>query len=516
MINWSQVLNEKSFPEPPKTMEVIQTHISYVFIVDELVYKIKKPVNFGFLDFTTLELRKVYCQKEFELNRRLCPDIYLGVVPISLTSQGYSIENEDHIVEYAVKMKKLPQKGMMQQVINERALTKKHIDLIIDVLVTFYKIAKTGEGINQYGSIETVSYNTEENFNQTAGYVGRAINRWRYNHVVNWTRSFLRNNETLFETRIKKGFIREGHGDLYSANICFDDLNRVYIFDCIEFNERFRYGDVASDIAFLSMDLDFHSYKELSEYFVNTYVERSADKDLLRLLNFYKCYRAYVRGKIGCFTSDDLTLPEEERNKAMDIASKYLDLAYLYAGGQPRVFVVFGLSGTGKSTLARSLREQILAEWIPSDIVRKNLAGIGATEHRYEAFEKGIYSRDYTEKTYRKMVELAKEALSKGRDVILDATFRERVYREALVNELGFAYIHWIWCTADDNIIKNRLLKRKESEDISDALWEIYLAQKEKFESPEEVDKKRLIKIDTGETKNLVSRIIEWSYNSKC
>ena len=509
MINWAQELNRESFPNKPQELKVLQTHISYVFIADEIVYKIKKPVNFGFLDFTTLELRKLYCEKEVELNRRLCPEIYLGTVPVSLTQEGYKVEDNSNVIEYAVKMKRLPENGMMQKILKNRALTEKHIDLIVDLLVPFYKSAKTGKGVEEFGSIETVSFNTEENFTQTEGFVGKTLNRWRYNQIVSWTRNFIKENASLFEKRIKEGFIREGHGDLYSANICFDDVKKVYIFDCIEFNERFRSGDVASDIAFLSMDLDFHDYKELSEYFVKIYVEKSGDRDLLKLLNFYKCYRAYVRGKIGCFTSMDKALTEEQRKSALNKAQKYFDLAYLYAEGIPKLFVVFGLSGTGKSTLSRVLSEITLSEWIPSDIVRKSLVGIAPTEHQFEPFEKGIYSKEYTDKTYKKMIELAKEALKKGRDVVLDATFRERTYRDIIQRELGFANIYWIWCTAPDSVVKERFMKRKELQDISDARWEIYLAQKEKFESPTEIPEQRLINIETvEEVDKLIERIV--------
>lgn len=512
MINWAKELNKESFPNKPEELKVIQTHISYVFIADELVYKIKKPVNFGFLDFTTLELRRLYCEKEVELNRRLCPEVYLGVVSISLTEKGYEVENSENPVEYAVKMKKLPEQDM-PGLLKKRELTKQHIDLIVNVLVPFYKSARTGKGIDEYGSIDVISFNTEENFSQTKGFVGRALNKWRYEEIVKWTRNFIKEKASLFNRRIEKGFIRECHGDLYSANICFDDLRKVYIYDCIEFNERFRCQDVASDIAFLSMDLDFHDYEELSKYFVNSYIEKSDDRDLLKLLNFYKCYRAYVRGKIGCFTSEDKALTDEQRAEALKNAQRYFDLSYLYAGGIPKLFVVFGLSGTGKSTLAKALSKITLSEWIPSDMVRKSLVGIAPTEHRYEPFEKGIYSKEYTEKTYKKMIELAGIALKRGRDVVLDATFRERAYRKLVEDKLGFARIYWIWCTAPDSVVRERFMKRKDSTDISDARWEIYLAQKEKFEPPAEISEQRLISIETVEdTRSLIEKILKRFY----
>ncbi len=510
-ILWAEELKKEAFPNKPQELKILQTHISYIFIADDVVYKIKKPVNFGFLDFTTVELRKLYSEKEVELNRRLCPEIYLGVVPVSLKEDGYKVEDDSNVIEYAVKMKRLPEDGMMQKILKDKALTEKHIDLIVDLLVPFYKSAKTGKGVDEHGSVDTVYFNTEENFNQTKSFVGIALNKWRYNEIVSWTRKFIKENKAVFEARIKERFIREGHGDLYSANICFDDLKKVYIFDCIEFNERFRCGDVASDIAFLSMDLDFHSYKELSEYFVKTYVKKAGDKDLLKLLNFYKCYRAYVRGKIGCFTAEDKALSQERRQTALQEARKYFDLAYIYADGKPKVFVVFGLSGTGKSTLSKALAEQTLAEWIPSDIVRKSLVGIAPTEHHYEPFEKGIYSREFTEKTYMKMIEIARENLLSGRDVILDATFRERAFRQKVIRELNFGEIYFIWCIAEDNIVKERFMKRKEAT-ISDARWEIYLAQKEKFEPPDEIKGERLIVVDTSEFKDLTEAVIEKIY----
>ena len=313
---------------------------------------------------------------------------------------------------------------------------------------------------------------------------------------------------------IRDRFIREGHGDLYSANICFDDLRKVYIFDCIEFNERFRCGDVCCDISFLAMDLDYHRYRDLSNYFIESYTEKSKDKDIYKLLNFYKCYRAYVRGKIGCFTYASQEIQEEERKKALESAQKYFDLAYFYAEGIPKIIVFLGLPGTGKTFLSQKILEKIPAVYLASDIVRKKLLKLDPKKHYYAEFEKGIYSSEITLNTYKKLVDIAIEEVSYGRDVILDATFRKKEYRELLIKKLKDvkAKIYWIWCKADDKVVKERIFKRKTEKTYSDALWDIYLSQKQKFEIPEEC--KPLLVLDTSNfVENLLNKIFKFLKN---
>lgn len=508
-ISYEKVLNKNSLPFKTEHFEIIQTHISYIVITDEVVYKIKKPVNFGFLDFTTLEKRRFFCEREVILNQRLCQDLYLGVVPIVLREGNYLFEGEGEVVEYAVKMRRLPEDGMMPKLIREGKLTYAHIDLIINKLVPFYKSAATGEKVNIYGSLETIAFNIEENFQQTKPFIGTALTERKYNHIVNYSHTFMEVQRELFENRIKGGYIRDGHGDLYSANICFDDLEEVYIFDCIEFNERFRCGDVASDIAFLSMDLDFHGLREFSDYFIEKYVEKSKDFDLKKLLDFYKCYRAYVRGKIGCFTYEDQRVPKEERERALASARKYFDLAFHYAGGKPKVAVFMGLSGTGKTYLSQKFLERYPAVYISSDIERKRLLNLSPLEHHYVEFERGIYSKEMTEKTYLTMVERALEELSYGRDVVLDATFREEKYRKILKEALKDFEIEplWVLCTAQDEMVKERIEKRLKEKNASDALFEIYLKQKEKFEFPKE--ERNLLILDTSEPLSLLISKIE-------
>ncbi len=504
----------EAYPHKPTSVEFRQTHISWIFLAGDLVYKVKKPVDFGFLDFTTVEKRKFFCEKEVELNRRLCPNIYLGVVPVVRTSKGYAVEEEGEVVDWAVKMRRLPEEGMMSRLIKIGALGTPHIDLLVKKLVPFYREARTGPEVNRYGSLEVVGYNVEENFEQTREFVGKALSELRYRYIVGWSRAFMRENAELFEARVRGGFVREGHGDLYSANICYDDLKEVYVFDCIEFNERFRCGDAAQDLAFLAMDLDFHGLKDLSNYFVNSYAEGSGDGDLFEVLDFYKCYRAYVRGKIGCFTWASEGIPEEERRASLEAAKRYFGLAYSYAGGRPLLLVVFGLTGTGKTTLAKVLSQRLLADHLNSDVIRKELAGIPAEERRFEPYGRGIYSREMTEKTYEEMIRRAKEALSDLRDVVLDATFKDEALRRRVIDackESG-AEAFFVWCDAPEEVVKRRLSERLEAKTgPSDGRWEIYQAQKKDFSPPKEVPSERLLKVDTSvPPETLVEEVLHW------
>ncbi len=495
------LLSEEAYPHRPKRVELIQTHISYVFLADDLVYKIKKPVDFGFLDFTTLEKRRFFCEREVELNRRLCGEIYIGVVPVTEEDGRHVFEGSGQVVEWAVKMRRLPEEGMMGRLIAQGRLTKEHIDLLVRKLVPFYQTAATGPEVNQYGSLETISFNVEENFSQTKDFVGLALSEKRYEHIVSWSRAFMKEKASLFEKRIREGFIRDGHGDLYSANICFDEVKGdVYVFDCIEFNDRFRCGDVAQDLAFLAMDLDFHGLEELSRYFIEQYVVLSEDQGLYEILDFYKCYRAYVRGKIGCFTWASPEVDQETKEKSLRNARRYFDLAYRYAGGKPVLLVVFGLSGTGKSTLARALAEKLLASYYNSDIVRKRLLEIPPEEHHYEPFGQGIYNPEMTERTYQALAEYAAKDLKEGRDVVLDATFRSKTFRQMVLEKTKdlSASVLFVFCQAPDEVVKGRFEERARKEgEPSDGRWEIYLKQKEVFESPEEIPPEKLLVLET-------------------
>jgi len=322
------LMRPEAYDEEVGQIELIQTHISFVFLTRKFVYKVKKAVDLGFLDFTTLEKRRFFCEKELALNRRLCGDMYLGVVPIN-KSNVVKIKGEGETVEYAVKMKRMPQEKMMNKLLEENRVDGKLIDRIAKIIAEFHSKAETNRRISEFGSLAIIETNWKENFEQTREFVGRTISMNNFEVIRGRINDFMKRNESFFKKRVAVGRVRDCHGDIHSGNIFITD--RIYIFDAIEFNERFRYSDVASDIAFLAMDLDFKERTDLSNFFVKRYVKYSGDQELTKLLPFYKCYRAYVRGKVVSFKLKDPSVGDEEKRAAMKEAKAYFKLASTYA-----------------------------------------------------------------------------------------------------------------------------------------------------------------------------------------
>ena len=325
------LLDPGAYPEPPREIKLMQTQMSLVFLADDYVYKVKKPVNFGFLDYTTLERRKFYCHREVELNRRLCPDAYLGVIPVTRQNDRITVNGRGEIIEYAVKMRRLPQDAMMNVLLAQNRVTPEMLVSVAEKLAKFHRQAETSDEICAFGGLETVTRNTEENFTQTEKYIGTNITPEQYRHIMDYTRSFIKGNSSLFQKRVSEGRIKDCHGDLHAAHICF--CNNICIYDCIEFNDRFRYCDVASEVAFLAMDLDNYGRQDLSICFIETYVAQSQDNEIMMLLNFYKGYRAYVRGKVGCFQLDDPNISPEDKEEIRAATKGYFRLAESYIPG---------------------------------------------------------------------------------------------------------------------------------------------------------------------------------------
>ncbi|MFO7772947.1 MAG: AAA family ATPase [Dehalococcoidia bacterium] len=500
------LLNPAAYPEVPGNIELIQTQMSFVFLADKYVYKIKKEVNLGYLDYTTLESRRFFCHREVELNRRLSPEVYLGVVAVSRDDGRMMIEGKGRAIEYAVKMRRLPQERMMDVLLTQNEVWPEMVARVAEKLVDFHSRADTNQTISSFGGLEVIRQNTWENFSQTEKYVGRTISPERYGGIRAYTNDFICDKASLFHERVEKGKTRDCHGDLHAAHICF--TNGISIYDCIEFNDRFRYGDVASEVAFLAMDLDHFGRADLSRHFVSTYVELSRDRELQEVLKFYKCYRAYVRGKVESFKLDDPSIDVDDKQQIAKAARDYFGLAWFYTRSKPVLFITSGLVGTGKTTLARALAGKLGLVLIDSDVTRKQLAGIPLTEHRFERFGAGIYSPEFTHKTYDEMFNRAEEILSNGDSVILDASFskaEERLKAKDLAERTGADFVV-IECILNEEIVRERLASRQEQRSISDAGEGLLEPQKNLFEPVDEVPDDQHVVVDTSRP---VDRLLE-------
>ncbi len=493
------LLKPGGYPQPPQKIELKQTQMSFVFLADDLVYKAKKPVDLGYLDYTTLEKRRHFCQRELELNRRLCPDVYLEVVPITNDNGRISIGGSGETIEYAVKMRRLPDGRMMDVLLAKDRVTPDMLEGLAERLARFHREAETNGQIASFGGLETVRRNNDENFSQTEKYVGKAIPAARYTELEDFTKNFIERHRALFEKRVKDGRIRDLHGDLHAAHICF--TNGVCVYDCIEFNDRFRYGDVASEMAFLAMDLDHYGRADLSRLFINSYIAESGDDELRQLLPFYKSYRACVRGKVTCFKLDDPYVSDEEKRRILTEATDYFQLAQSYVKQKPTLFITAGLVGCGKSSFSQALAARLGLVVISSDVTRKRLAGIPLMEHRYEDFDRGIYSPGFGLKTYAAMFEEAAAILDEGYPVILDASFIKSDIRQEAVKLAGKTGADFlaIECSLEENKVKERLQHRSKEASLSDGRWEIYPRQKTEFEPLLDIAPPNYVIIDTSE-----------------
>ena len=320
-----------SLPDYTEHVHVVQTHISTVFVADEFVNKVKKTVNFGFLDFSTLEKREHYCHQEVKLNNRLSKGIYLDVLPIRFDGKRHFLGGTSgEVVEYAVKMRRIPDEKLMKSLFDKDALTIDHLKMIAQVLARFHLETLRSPEIDRFGTIESFKINSDENFAQVQKYIGISIEDHEFKALKEWTERFYEENRKVFSRRIGHGRIRDCHGDLHMEHVCF--TGELSIIDCIEFNDRFRYSDTVADIAFLLMDLEYHGGKDDALTLWNLYKELAVEEEVDSLLTFYKVYRAFVRGKVNSFQVDDENISSEERQNAIRRAKKYFKLAYAYLG----------------------------------------------------------------------------------------------------------------------------------------------------------------------------------------
>lgn len=495
-----QQMSQPSFyPEPTSRVEVVQTHISCIFLTDQFAYKVKKSVDFGFLDFTTLEKRRHFCKREVTLNSRLSPQAYLGVVEIHEKDRVYSLEGPGEVVEVAVKMVRLPRERMLREVLRRGEAGTQTFAAIARTLAEFHREAFTSPEIQLIKRLKGVRFNCEENFQQTEKYIDTLVSDETFNFIRTSTDLFFQRKAPLFARRASSGRVVDGHGDLHLDSICVTDP--VTIFDCIEFNERFRVLDVAEEVAFLAMDLEFSGYPELAAAFVDAYVAASADTEMLDLLSFYKAYRAYVRAKIHSFQIDDPLIPADRKAAISETARLYYELAARYASdfNPQRLIITCGLTGTGKSTLARKLGERCAVQVVSSDNVRKELLGIDPHERHYDAFGHGVYAPAITEKTYAAMVARAESLLMLGHSAILDGCFAKREQRAAvaaLAHKLRLPFMV-LECRAPEGLVQKRLNGREgKGQSVSDGRWEIYQKQLQTFEYPTEIPEEQRLVLD--------------------
>ena len=483
--------NPKFYGPHVKSVQLIQTHISYVALTGTYAYKVKKPVNFGFLDFSTLDKRKFYCEEELRLNKRLCPEMYLDVLPITQRDGTLQLDGSGTIVEYTLKMKEFPQENIMTSMLQQGKITEETIDTLCSILVNFYNTQERSADITKFGEVQAVKQNIDENFDQTRPMIGITVPRETYSYIKEAAARFFERKKDVFGQRMKEGRIADCHGDLHSGNIVVTN-DTIHVFDCIEFNDRFRFCDVASDIGFLAMDLDYLNYPYLSSYLIQQYVQKSGDTSIYQVLNFYKSYRAYVRGKVQGFQLNDPHIDAVKKNTIVDAAKKYFDLSSYYAllfshemyQKKPLLFVVCGLSGTGKSTIARKIAVDYHATQINTDVVRKELADIDQFERHHDQLNTGLYDPKNVDETYEQVMKRAATVLSKGGNVVLDATFQKKKYRDMAchIAMKHHADLLIVQCVCPDAVVKKRLEERVKKKSVSDGRWEIYQQQKTSFE----------------------------------
>lgn len=484
----------KFYPHPCQDpIEVIQTHISAVFLTGDFAYKLKKSVNFGFLDFSTLEKRHHFLDRELTLNRPVAPELYLEVLPITSAQSQLSLNGTGAVVDYVLKMRQFPQDSLLSNRLAAGQITESDMVQLGKVVADFHRQTQTNSAIQPFGSLEQIGKAIADNYRQTEPYIGIAQTQEQFAETEAFTRNFLQQKSTIFQQRQDQQKIRECHGDLHLSNICFWN-NQFHLFDRIEFNEEFRFVDVIYDIAFTIVDLDVHSRSELSNRFLNSYLEQTGDWEGVQVLPFYLCRQAYVRAKVQSILLDDPNINPQYKSQALAAAVNFYHLAWQYAQPQVgRLIILSGLSGSGKSTVARQIAPHLNAIHLRSDAVRKHLAQINLSERG----NADLYSAAMTERTYARLLELGILLVRQGFTVILDGKFDRQRWREpaiqsAISKGLNLTFLQ---CVAPLGVLRDRILHRQG--DISDATPDLLEAQLQQAEPFTVTEQPYLITLDT-------------------
>jgi aminoglycoside phosphotransferase family enzyme/predicted kinase len=500
-----------AYGHPVKTVEVRHTHISAVFLAGPFAYKIKKPVHFSFVDFSSLEKRLHFCREEVRLNRRLAPEVYSGVVPVARSGLQVRMEGKGEVIEWAVKMQRLPEDATLEKRLERGQIEVGFIQALARKVASFHAQAEAGMHISAFGRLAAVAQNARENLEQVPSQVGTTISKSVLDRLHTLNEEALIRLGPLIEARALRGVPRDTHGDLH--------LDHVYLFperpppgdlviiDCIEFNERFRYADPVADMAFLAMDLCCHRRRDLAAAFADEYFQASGDAEGRSLLPFYVAYRAAVRGKVDGLELLEREIPEGERTAALGRARGHwlLALGALESPGRkPCLVLVGGLPGTGKTTLAHDLAERAGFTVIRSDVVRKELAGLSAAGAARFSHEEGIYTPRWTERTYAECLARAEALLFEGKRVIVDASFGRESSRRAFLEAAAQWQVPGIFllCRADAGVVRLRLESRRG--DVSDADWSIYQKAAQRWEPIASSTQSEIHVIPTNESRDCI------------
>jgi len=498
----------ENYPDKTTKVEHKQTHISHVFLTDKYAYKIKKPVDFGFLDFTTLAKRKLFCNEEIRLNKRLSPEIYIGVEKITKTENnaesdtGFEFNGKGEVVEYAVKMKRMPESAIMTEMVKNNKVDERIIAQLARKIAEFHMDAMHNDEFQDRCGMKSVKMATDQNFSQTEKYIGKLIDNKKFNYIRNATNQFYKGKKELFLARKRNNNIIGFHGDLHTGNV-FIHNNKIQVFDCIEFNDEFRCGDVVSDIAFMAMDLDYLGREDLSKYFVRKYIEYTGDHLVYTLLNFFKCYRAYVRAKVTSFMLDDPNISRSRKDELKRTAKKYYWLALEYArhfsSAKPLLMISCGLTGSGKSRWLKFASDVVGGTILRTDRIRRKLFNLTGSEKKDARYRKKYYNEESRQKVYDMIFRKTAKVLGLGGKVSIDASFIKKENRDAMkeLAEKHNADFIIIYTRCSEETTKKRINARmKEKSNISDADYKnAYIYQEKVFEKPS--SNEPVIRLDT-------------------
>ena len=504
------MLKPEFYDHPVDTCELIETHISWVILTGDFVYKIKKPINLGFVDFSTLEKRKFYCDEELRLNRRLAPNIYLDVIPISGTSENPVLEGKEKAFEYTVKMQQFSHNMQLDQVLARNELRHDMVESFANLIAEFHQHIDIADSTSHFGEPEQVYQPAKENFIQIRDLISDKSKIDLLSKIERWTEDSFNEIKNIFDQRKEKGFIRECHGDLHLRNLAWHE-NKPLAFDCLEFNENFRWIDVASEIAFLIMDLDVNNQPEFAHHFLNKYLELTGDYEGCSVLRFYLVYRTMVRAKVDAIRAAQEGISQQESDEANAEIVNYLQLALTYTHKiKPFIIITHGMSASGKSTISQPLLEKLGAIRIRADVERKRLFNIKAEQNSSANIQQGIYTKQATHETYSKLLELTQRIIDAGLPVIVDATFstiEQRTLFKKIASQKQVRFIILNFITSEETL-KQRI--RNRTKDVSDADITVLENQIKNWHPIEQNEEKYSFSINTEEQldiEELLSRL---------